>query len=179
MKSGKGKGEGDDDGDMCKMAAHYKVKYGLEGLEKTLSEASKRFSRSIESDDNVIDSQKFIAGSLPNLLDDNSLNKSKDSDDTGDDIPYMVMNPRKQTVKHTLSLDRLDLHAAPSHKPIASSLSSAGTFSYSSSVSSDVAPGSIPISNGYLQSPTSVKSGGISNHETIYENSADHLSGEQ
>lgn len=163
--------------DMCKMAAHYKVKYSLESLEKTLSRATKWFSKSIDNEDVVNDHAKTVydqslGSSLPNLLDDNdSIDESK-NDDT-DDIPYMVMKSFKKSTKlqHSLSLDRLTLGDASTHKPLSGSVSSAGTFS---SVSSDITtPSSAPSHNGHLHLPSMVinehRFTNQFNHGTIYE----------
>ena len=148
------------------MAAHYKVKYGLEGLEKSLTIASKRFSKVINyhEDSRSPSTERSITGSLPNLLVD-SLDEPKndndndniydDDDDNGDDISYMVMHPAKKSIHHTLSLDRIDLKAEPSdsHKPLTYSTSNGGSFSYSDSISSDMLSSSIRTPNGCLHSP--------------------------
>ena len=154
---------------MCEMAAHYKVKYGLQGLEKTLTLASKRFSRSIDNEDVPSNLDKKLTSSLPNLID--SSEGSKNSDDTGDDLPYMVMQPPKMSVQHSMSFDGLSSRTTPFHKPVASSMSSGGTFTYSDSSPSD--HGSIRVANGYLTSPTRPPT----NHPTIPENIADNFSG--
>ena len=39
---------------MCEKAAHYKMKYGLEGLEKSLTIASKRFSRTVDYSEDML-----------------------------------------------------------------------------------------------------------------------------
>ena len=146
---------------MCEMAAHYKVKYGLEGLEKSLTIASKRFSKVINyhEDSRSPSTERSITGSLSNLLSDN-LDESKNDDvyddnDNGDEISYMVMHLAKKGIQHTLSLDRIDLKAAPSHKPLTYSTSSAGSFICSDSVSSYLLSNSIRTPNGYRYSPGS------------------------
>ena len=157
---------------MCEMAAHYKVKYGLEGLERTITMASKRFSRSIDNEDAPSSLDKKLTSSLPNLID--SFDESKNSEDTGDDIPYMVMHPHKKSVQYSMSLDRLSLGTTPFHKPLGSSVSSGGTFTYSDSSPSN--QGSIRVTNGYLTSPT--RPGGYINHPTIPENTSEDFNGE-
>ena len=148
---------------MCEMADHYKVKHGLVGLEKSLTIASKRFSKVINyhEDSRSRSTERSITGSLSNLLSDN-LDESKNDDvyddddnDNGDEISYMVMHPAKKGIQHTLSLDRIDLKAAPSHKPLTYSTSSAGSFICSDSVSNDLLSNSIRTPNGYLHSPGS------------------------
>lgn len=165
---------------MCEMAAHYKVKYGLQGLEKTLTMASKRFSRSSSNDygnsnspSTDIKRGQNLASSLPNLLADD-LGDSKTDDDTGDDIPYMVMHPQpKQNLQHSLSLEKLNLETTPSplHKALTYSSSSSARLSYLETPSSRSQSTSIRTPNGYLQSPKGITertfSGG---HPTIYEN---------
>ena len=72
------------------MVAHYKVKYGLEGLEKSLTIANKRFSRTVDCSEDARSSStnKNLTSCLPKLLAD-SLDESKSDDDDGDnDIPY-------------------------------------------------------------------------------------------
>ena len=150
------------------MAAHYKVKYGLQGLEKTLTLASKRFSRSIDSEDVPPSSlDKKLTSSLPNLVD--NFDESNNSEDTGDDVPYMVMH---KNIQQSMSLDKLSLGTTPFHKPLASSVSSGGSFNYSDSSSSDHGSHSIRVANGYLTSPTRPP-GGYVNHPTIPENTDD------
>ena len=80
------------------MAAHYKVKYGLEDLEKSLTIAYKRFSRTVDYNEDARSSStdKSLTSNLPKLLAD-SLDESKSDDDDGDnDIPYMVIHPPKR-----------------------------------------------------------------------------------
>ena len=183
MKSSSSAGGADDNNcndDMCEMAAHYKVKYGLEGLEETISQASKRFSRSIDYHDNSpntdINHDKTFAGSLPNLLTD----ECNSDDDVGDDIGYMVMQPSKKPVQHSASLDRLNIGTKPSHKPLAGSTSSGGAFTYSDSFTDNMPPNSIKTANGYLHSPTSVTDqsfNGNNHHPVIYENTDDVFNG--
>ena len=175
---------------MCEMAAHYKVKYGLEGLEKSLTIASKRFSKVLNYHEDSISpsTERSITGSLPNLLAD-SLDEPKndndndddDDDDNGDDISYMVMHPAKKGIQHTLSLDRIDLKAEPSHKPLTYSASSGGSFNYSDSISSDMLSNSIRTPNGYLHSPGSFSErtfiGNKKGHLAIYQNTDDVFNG--
>lgn len=167
LKSTSSEDDIDNKDDMCEMAAHYKVKYGLQGLEKTLSLASKRFSRSIDSEEVPSNLDMKLTSSLPNLID--SSDGSKNSDDIGDDLPYMVMQPHKKSVQHSMSLDRLSSGTTPFHKPVASSMSSGGAFTYSDSPPNN--HGSIRVANGYLTSPTRP-------HPTIPENTPDDFSGE-
>ena len=160
---------------MSEMAAHYKVKYGLQGLEKTLTLASKRFSRNFDDEEVSSSLDKKLTGSLPNLVD--SPDESKDNDDdNGDDIPYMVMHPHAKDIPHSLSLSRLKQEAKPSHKLLSSSLSSAGAFTYSDSSSSD--QGSIRVANSHLTSATRLGNY-INQTTTIPENTSDELNGEQ
>ena len=168
---------------MCEMAAHYKMKYGLEGLEKSLTIANKRFSRTVDYNEDARSSStdKSLTGSLPNLLADN-LDKSKNDDDDDDDndISYMVMHPPKKGLQHTLSLDRMDLQAEPSHPPLRFYSSSTGMFSCSDSFSSDLPSNSITTPNGYLHSPASFKErtfNGNSDHPIIYENTDEVFNG--
>ena len=101
---------------MCEMAAHYKMKYGLEGLEKSLTITSKRVSKIVDYSEDIRSSStdKSLIGSLPKLLADN-LDESKNDDDDDDDdndIPFMIMHPPKKCLQPTLSLDRMDLKAS-------------------------------------------------------------------
>ena len=191
MKSTSSAG-GDDNNvgndDMCEMAAHYKMKYGLEGLEKSLTIASKRFSKvmSYQEDSRSPNTDRSLTGSLPNLLADN-LDESKndndnDDDDNGDELSYMVMHPAKKGIQHTLSLDRIDLKAEPTHRSLTYSTSSGGSFNYSDSISSDVLSNSIRTPNGYLHSSASISertfSGNRKGHSNIYQNTDDVFNGE-
>ena len=62
----------------CEMAAHYKMKYGLEGSEKSLTITSKRVSKTVDYSEDIRSSStdKSLIGSLPKLLADN-LDESK------------------------------------------------------------------------------------------------------
>jgi len=72
-----------DDSEVCEMLAHYKIKYGLEGLEKSISKATIHFSKSL-------DYNQTLAFSLPNLSSDsNSLTGSREEDD---EMSYIVMH---------------------------------------------------------------------------------------
>ena len=176
LKSSSGEEDDNNDNkdDMSEMAAHYKVKYGLQGLEKTLSIASKRFSRSFDIEEVSSSLDKKLTSSLPNLVD--SPDESKDSDDdNGDDISYMVMHPQTTNIRYSLSLDRLGQEAKPSHKLLSSSVSSTGAFTYSDSSSSD--QGSVRVVNDYLNSPTRLGDY-INQTATIPENTLDELNGE-
>ena len=164
------------------MAAHYKMKYGLEGLEKSLTIVSKRFSKvmSYQEDSRSPSTDRSLTGSLPNLLADN-LDESKnddDDDDNGDDISYMVMHPAVKGIRHTLSLD---FKAKPSHKQLTYSTSSGGSFNYSDSISSDVLSNSIRTPNGCLHSPASIGehtfSGNRKGHSNIYQNTDNVFNG--
>ena len=78
-----------DDSEVCEMSAHYKVKYGLEGLEKSISKATIRFSKSL-------DYNETLAFSLPNLSSDsNGLTGSHEEED--DEMSYMIMHPVSPT----------------------------------------------------------------------------------
>ena len=171
---------------MCEMAAHYKMKYGLEGSEKSLTITSKRVSKIVDYSEDIRSSStdKSLIGSLPKLLADN-LDESKNDDDDDDDdddndIPCMIMHPPKKCLQPTLSLDRMDLQAESSHPPLRFSSSSVGTFSGSDSFSSDLLSNSITTPNGYLHSPASFKErtfNGNNDHPIIYENTDEVFNG--
>jgi len=70
----------------CVMSAHCKVKYGLEGLEQSISRTTKRFSKGLDCNQTL----------LPNLSSDsNSLTGSHEEED--DEMSYMVMHPVSPT----------------------------------------------------------------------------------
>ena len=144
---------------MCEMAAHYKMRYGLEGSVKSLTITSKRVSKIVDYSEDIRSSSidKSLIGSLSKLLADN-LDESKNNDDYDDnDIPCMIMHPPKKCLQPTLSLDRMDLQVESSHPPLRFSSSSVGTFSSSDSFSSDLLSNSITTPNGYLHSSASFK----------------------
>ena len=93
MKSKEQDGDADVS-EVCEMSAHYKVKYGLEGLEQSISRATKRFSKNL-------DYNHPLACSLPNLISDsNGLTGSYGEED--DEMSYMVMHPLSPTASESV-----------------------------------------------------------------------------
>ena len=143
-----------DDSEVCEMSAHYKVKYGLEGLEQSISRATKRFSKSL-------DYNQTLTFSLPNLSSDsNGLTGSHEKED--DEMSYMVMHPVSPTASEGVASSLTNMKSS-------SSIRDRGD----SQVSGSSSVGSHDPANNTSHDVTTDHSHPITPSQTVYDDSDD------